>query len=94
MESPVFAVLQTMWKERNSSCFEGVSSSKEAMVYKVKFLIASWVSVLPIFKGRPIDCHMRCSREVAFQLLTVPRFCLVGCRLRRVLSSLILMGVC
>lgn len=44
-------VIWTIWKERNSRCYKGVSSSKEAWLLRLnKSLVASWVFVLPIFR--------------------------------------------
>ena len=42
-------------KERNSRCFEGISSSESRLVDKTKFLVALWVSINPSFKGYSID---------------------------------------
>ena len=69
------AVIWTLWKERNSMCFKGLSSSKEAMAFKVKYLVASWVFVLPNFLGYSIDDISRCWKEVAFTHPILPRVC-------------------
>eukprot|EP00268_Persea_americana_P001989 TRINITY_DN10594_c1_g1_i3.p2 TRINITY_DN10594_c1_g1~~TRINITY_DN10594_c1_g1_i3.p2 ORF type:complete len:169 (-),score=19.94 TRINITY_DN10594_c1_g1_i3:360-866(-) len=68
-------VIWTLWEERNSRCFKGVSSSKEAMAFKVKYLIASWVSVLPNFRGYSIDDISRCWKEVVFTHPILPWVC-------------------
>lgn len=44
-----------LWKERNARCFEGVSSSIDSLCEKIKFFVASWVSILPPFQGVPMD---------------------------------------
>lgn len=59
-------LIWTIWKERNSRCFEGVSSPKETLAYRVKFFVASRVSVLPNFRGHSIDSMLRCWREMTF----------------------------
>lgn len=58
-ESSFLAVLWVLWKERNSHCFDGQSSSMDRLEDMVKFLVASWVHNLPAFKGIPIDSIMR-----------------------------------
>lgn len=35
------AVIWALWKERNLRCFEGKSSSVEALVDKCRFIVAS-----------------------------------------------------
>lgn len=71
-KSSFMAVKFTLWKERNSRCFNRVSSSKEAIAFKVEFLVASWVSVLPIFRGYSIDDITICWKEVAFSCPFIP----------------------
>ena len=43
------AVLWTIWKERNSMCFEGVASSVNCLVEKTKFFSCSMGIYKPIF---------------------------------------------
>ena len=60
------ALLWIIWKERNSRCFEDSSTSAEDLAYKLKFTIASLVSILPQFHGISIDVILRNWREVVF----------------------------
>lgn len=60
------AVLWFIWKERNSRCFEGKVLPVEAMSDGLKFSIASWVSILPHFRGISIYLIMQGWRGVAF----------------------------
>lgn len=62
-------VLWLIWKERNTSYFEWVSSKEDFQLHKVKVQVASWVSFLPEFKGMAIYCMMYGSKEVAFSVL-------------------------
>lgn len=50
---------------RKRRCFEEVCSSKAELVSSTKFLVASWVSVLPQFKGFLVDSILRSWKEVA-----------------------------
>ena len=49
------AVIWTIWKERNSRCFEGIAVSESRLVEKTKLLVALWVFILPSFKGYSLD---------------------------------------
>lgn len=58
------AALWTIWKERNARCFEGKESSVEELVKKLKQAVASWMLILPHFKGIPLETIVRNWREV------------------------------
>ncbi|RWR75099.1 Reverse transcriptase zinc-binding domain-containing protein [Cinnamomum micranthum f. kanehirae] len=58
------ACVWTIWKERNRRCFEGIASSKEDLIFRLKFCIASWVSYLPDFWGLSTDAIMFNWREI------------------------------
>lgn len=45
------------------------------MAFKVKYLVASWVSVLPNFQGYYVDDISRCWKEVGFTYPILPRVC-------------------
>lgn len=62
-------VLWLIWKERNTSYFEWVSSKEDFQLHKVKVQVASWVSFLPEFKGITLYCMMYGQKEVAFSVL-------------------------
>ena len=64
--SSFLLVLWVSWKERNARCFEGVSSSRDSLCNKIKFFVASWVSILPSFHGVPMDFILHKWKEVAF----------------------------
>lgn len=56
------AVLWAIWKERNCRCFEGKKATVEDMLKNLKQTIASWMLVLPQFKGIPLQfivCNWR-----------------------------------
>lgn len=40
----LLATSWTIWKGRNTRCFEGKSSSADALVDKIKFSVVEWVS--------------------------------------------------
>ena len=63
------AVIWTIWKEINLRCFEGISVSESNMLEKLKFLVASWVSILPSFKGFSLDQIVYHWKEVAFSMI-------------------------
>lgn len=45
------ALVWIVWKERNARCFEGRSSKEQVLEEKLKFTVASWMKVLPLFKA-------------------------------------------
>ena len=62
------AVIWTIWKERNSRCFEGIAVSESRLVEKTKLLVALWVFILPSFKGYSLDQIVFHWKEVAFSM--------------------------
>ena len=60
----LIAFFWTVWKERNRRCFEGTSSSQEDLIFKMKFFVASWVSILPDFRDLSLDALCFNWREV------------------------------
>lgn len=46
-----FAIIWTLWKERNQLSFEGNSSSSEYIFFRMRICTAHWVSTLPEFWG-------------------------------------------
>lgn len=53
-----FAIIWAVWKDRNKRCFEGVSFNVVDIVEKARFIMASWVSILPSFSGLSMDMIM------------------------------------
>ena len=39
-----FAIIWLLWKEGNARCFEGLQSSIDSVMEKIKFIVAYWVS--------------------------------------------------
>ena len=66
MENIFFGYYMDSLERKELKMFQEVSSSKEALPFKVKFLVASWVSILPIFSGYSINDITRCWKELAF----------------------------
>lgn len=64
-ESSFHAAIWGIWKERNARCFNGKSIRLEALIDKIKFLVASWISILPIFRGVSVNIIMWDWRDVA-----------------------------
>lgn len=63
--SSFLVVLRTIWQETNARCFEDNQSSLESLVDRLKVTIASWVSILPLFKDIPFDFIVKNWRELA-----------------------------
>ena len=49
------AVIWTIWKERNSRCFEAVVTSENCLVEITMLTVAFWVAINPSFKGYSYD---------------------------------------
>lgn len=64
------AVIWVIWKERNLRSYDGVLSSREGMIEKVCFLIASWAAALPIFHDISFASIMRSWHEIEGLFLT------------------------
>lgn len=60
------ATVWAIWKGRNRRCFEGRSSTTVDVVDKARLNVAVWVSILPTFRGLPIDTILRSWKDVAF----------------------------
>lgn len=60
-------VIWSIWKERNTRCFDGITYPMQRLVDKAKFLVASWVLVLPIFRGFSMNLLIFRWREVALE---------------------------
>ena len=63
------AVIWTIWKERNSRCFEGIASNESRLMKKSKFLVAFWMSILHSFRGYSLDQIVYHWKEVALSLV-------------------------
>lgn len=61
------AVIWIIWKERNLCCFEGKCLNIEVLLDKIKFTVASWGSILPQFKGIPINLILLDWKVVAWR---------------------------
>lgn len=63
----------------NVLTFDGISSPLPSLLNKVWFLVASWVSTLPLFQDIPITTTLRSWYEVAFSSIArpqcLPRWC-------------------
>lgn len=53
--SSFYAAIWCIWKERNARCFKAKTARAETLIDNIKFMVASWVSILPIFRGVSID---------------------------------------
>lgn len=53
-------------KERNVRCFDGSSFPLHVVVERAKFLVASWILILPHFRGFTMDLLFKW-REVALE---------------------------
>lgn len=49
------AIVWAIWKEKNSRCFEGRSSTMGDVVEKARLNVAIWASILSMFRGLPFD---------------------------------------
>lgn len=52
---PFLVSVWVIWKGWNPRSFEGISSSVEALIDKLKFFVASQTSILLQFRGFPLD---------------------------------------
>ena len=59
------AVIWTVWKERNSRCFEGIASSANSVSDKTNLSVAFWVSTNPLFHGLSLEQIMLNCKDVA-----------------------------
>lgn len=59
------AIIWSLWMEKNERCFGGRSSHLQALVDKPRFLVASWVLILPYFRGSSYDFILFNWKEVA-----------------------------
>lgn len=50
----LIALIWLIWKEKNARCFEGKCAKVQASE-KLKITVASWMLVLPDFKGSFVD---------------------------------------
>ena len=56
--------LDDMEGEKQKRCFEGINSSQEDLILKLKFCVPSWVSYLPDFWGLSFDAIIFNWREI------------------------------
>lgn len=57
-------VVWAIWNDRNQICFEGKSSSMADIIDKARFSVASWISILPEFRGLTVNLVLFNRREV------------------------------
>lgn len=60
------------WKEINKQYFEGLHQSEESLVNRVQILGASYVSIIPTFRGIPPDFTLTWSEVslLSYQVLS------------------------
>lgn len=58
-----FAIIWTIWKERNWRCFEGKSLNLESIIDSSCVVVTSWVSILSEFWGLHIDYCAELERD-------------------------------
>ena len=59
------AVIWHTWKERNARCFKGTAMNRESICGKIKFSVAQWVLINPIFRDISVDQIMFNWKDVA-----------------------------
>ena len=59
------AVIWHIWRERNARCFEGAATNGEPIGGKIKFYVAQWVLINPMFRDYSVDQIMFNWKDVA-----------------------------